>query len=29
MRKAFKQTILGEKAQDIQVTYAIKEWRQF
>ena len=25
MRKAFKQTILGEKAQDIQVTYAIKE----
>ena len=26
MRKAFKQTVLGEKAHDIQVTYAIKEW---
>jgi hypothetical protein len=25
MKKAFKDTILGEKAQDIQVTYAIKE----
>ena len=25
MRKAFKQTVLGEKANDIQVTYAIKQ----
>ncbi len=25
MRKAFKQTILGEKAHDIHVTYALKE----
>lgn len=25
MRKAFKQTVLGERAHDIQVTYAIKE----
>jgi hypothetical protein len=29
MRKAFKQTILGEKANDIQVTYALKEWELF
>lgn len=25
MKKAFKSTVLGDKAQDIQVTYAIKE----
>ena len=25
MKQAFKQTILGENAHDIQVTYAIKE----
>lgn len=25
MKHAFKQTVLGEKAHDIQVTYAIKE----
>lgn len=25
MKQAFKQTVLGEKAHDIQVTYAIKE----
>ena len=25
MRKAFKQTVLGEKAHDIQVTYSVKE----
>lgn len=25
MKKAFKQTILGEKAHDIQVTYSVKE----
>lgn len=25
MKQAFKQTVLGDKAQDIQVTYAIKE----
>lgn len=25
MKRAFKQTVLGDKAQDIQVTYAIKE----
>ena len=25
MKQAFKQTVLGDKAHDIQVTYAIKE----
>ena len=25
MKQAFKQTVLGEKAHDIQVTYSIKE----
>ena len=25
MKKAFKQTVLGEKAHDIQVTYSVKE----
>ena len=25
MKRAFKQTVLGDKAQDIYVTYAVKE----
>ena len=25
MKQAFKQTVLGDKAQDIHVTYAVKE----